>query len=1450
MTSTSTLRTGLPRFLNLLAALALLFVVAGGAAAQQTIFVDPNGGSDSRNGLARDLGSGNVGPKESIEGALAIAASGDTIVLLAGVYDDDRGVVAGGAEDGFITLDGVNGLTFRASSEGTQNRVVFTSPILLYSTGHTFTREGSATFALAANLIVGQNGTGGALDNPGSANLGSGIFAFGQNQSGTASGSYFVSINEGSLSGTPVVTSAPSTLIYDIDAPATAYTAGAELPATGFGTEIVVDFGATAGGTLTIPANVRLTSGATVTVDDLDTISGGFEVAAGTGAVTFDDGGSYGTVTVTSGTLNVDDDLSVMTITLNGGTTDASGETLTVMGSFVQNNGLFAAGGSLAFDGSTAAATFQPQSNLVVQGLSIGDGTAPEPSSVTFLGDVGVNGAFSVADGTTANLSGNSVRLIAAAASADVDGTVQNGLIVIRNQNQTIGGEGVLDSIALESFTGGPVALAAGSDLVFTGDLALAGSGGLTIPTGASISPSGDDASISVNIDAANPIAGAGDFNDDDEEYDLTYFEAQNASGDPAITYVVGEEFDLGEIRDLSVTATNATINATGATIATGAGAEILGTFTVSNGDDPNTGTAAAPVTESVDVNLPAGLFEVAGATTIEDNAIVTAAGTGLALSGANNVLDGIIDGSTVILRNGVTISGRATTATSAANSATGAGVANNGQSEARIEAAVQLANGASASLLQLRRIDGDITDEAAAAANAGTLTIGLVDDSNATGQAGAGQPDFTQDTNGNINGQVNLDFSTLSMASDLQFTNSSAIRIATLNTGSFVFFTESAQTTPDVDLTTGPTALTLTNDVQGTGTVWPSSNLTISKVGTAPQTLTIPVFHPGDDSSDEIDIASNILVTRTLRITGTLDADASDAGNIDYAVTVDGTAGDVATVIVDEGYDITEDVDAAGVTDNELVVNGPIDLTTSEVGDLDTFTQNVLLAAQDVQTFMVMGAAALTGTDNDRTADYTVENFVATATGSLNLNGFDLAVRNDATLSADGALTNGAATGDRVDANGLVQNAFSTFSFIGDSTATLTVTPNDDTGVATFGDGVDLRIAKATVGTTVNLVGGSLVFDDEFNAGSAADDDDETLVLERGILDVAEGNYIRLDHANAIEGSSTSDNGQGFVFVPATTDFPNSWINGDVRKRIISVPSTTTAGRQNPGRVVYPVGADSTDGYAEYVLDFESITQSQSFGQRSVTVRFVDEAPAAGTAGLPIDYDGGTDDDTSDDTSIDDVGNFYWLVQANPNLGSGTFFNVEARYDGFEFRTDTVDGEDEQVSDLVLLQRQFGNAGQNPYSLVSDTFANFVLQQGDDLNPVVVAQNVEALLGGQGTVFTFGLEAANRGTDIVDGPTVLPAAFALKGNAPNPFRGRTTLSFDLPQAADVSVAVFDVMGRQVMSLDQGTMAPGADQSIEIDGAGLASGVYVFRLTAVGADNSVETRAGQITLAR
>ncbi|MDE2833565.1 MAG: S8 family serine peptidase [Bacteroidota bacterium] len=75
----------------------------------------------------------------------------------------------------------------------------------------------------------------------------------------------------------------------------------------------------------------------------------------------------------------------------------------------------------------------------------------------------------------------------------------------------------------------------------------------------------------------------------------------------------------------------------------------------------------------------------------------------------------------------------------------------------------------------------------------------------------------------------------------------------------------------------------------------------------------------------------------------------------------------------------------------------------------------------------------------------------------------------------------------------------------------------------------------------------------------------------------------------------------------------------------------------------------------------------------------------------------------------------------------------------------------------------------------------------------------------------------------------VLPSAFALHGNYPNPFAGSTRIVFDLPAAARVSVDVLDITGRRVRHVPARMLEAGWDRSIDVSGAGLPSGMYVYR---------------------
>ncbi len=87
----------------------------------------------------------------------------------------------------------------------------------------------------------------------------------------------------------------------------------------------------------------------------------------------------------------------------------------------------------------------------------------------------------------------------------------------------------------------------------------------------------------------------------------------------------------------------------------------------------------------------------------------------------------------------------------------------------------------------------------------------------------------------------------------------------------------------------------------------------------------------------------------------------------------------------------------------------------------------------------------------------------------------------------------------------------------------------------------------------------------------------------------------------------------------------------------------------------------------------------------------------------------------------------------------------------------------------------------------------------------------------------------------------VLPGAFSLYQNHPNPFNPTTEIVFTLPDRAEVSVTVFDVMGRVVVHLANGTCTAGSHQ-LTFDGSHLASGVYFCRMTVTGEQSFEATR--------
>jgi hypothetical protein len=83
-----------------------------------------------------------------------------------------------------------------------------------------------------------------------------------------------------------------------------------------------------------------------------------------------------------------------------------------------------------------------------------------------------------------------------------------------------------------------------------------------------------------------------------------------------------------------------------------------------------------------------------------------------------------------------------------------------------------------------------------------------------------------------------------------------------------------------------------------------------------------------------------------------------------------------------------------------------------------------------------------------------------------------------------------------------------------------------------------------------------------------------------------------------------------------------------------------------------------------------------------------------------------------------------------------------------------------------------------------------------------------------------FSVEAAKR-----------PESFALSKPRPNPAHGQAHLQYRLPEESEVSIDLYDILGRRVAQFVQQRKEAGTHE-LQVDSRGLSSGVYFVRMTA------------------
>jgi photosystem II stability/assembly factor-like uncharacterized protein len=139
--------------------------------------------------------------------------------------------------------------------------------------------------------------------------------------------------------------------------------------------------------------------------------------------------------------------------------------------------------------------------------------------------------------------------------------------------------------------------------------------------------------------------------------------------------------------------------------------------------------------------------------------------------------------------------------------------------------------------------------------------------------------------------------------------------------------------------------------------------------------------------------------------------------------------------------------------------------------------------------------------------------------------------------------------------------------------------------------------------------------------------------------------------------------------------------------------------------------------------------------------------------------------------------------------------------------------------------------------------YASEVSATGDDYDffSVAFADQDNGITIGRNGIEVYTTDGGQTWNEKDPGPVVNPGSLAndektgvkLAQNYPNPFNPSTIINYELPFGANVSVKVYDMLGKEVASLVSSYKESGK-HSVSFNASGLSSGVYFYKLTAKG----------------
>jgi len=494
-----------------------------------------------------------------------------------------------------------------------------------------------------------------------------------------------------------------------------------------------------------------------------------------------------------------------------------------------------------------------------------------------------------------------------------------------------------------------------------------------------------------------------------------------------------------------------------------------------------------------------------------------------------------------------------------------------------------------------------------------------------------------------------------------------------------------------------------------------------------------------------------------------------------------------------DTEFRITEDIN------NDLVVKGfpalvdnvSLDVEAVTSADEVTISADVLLPEDDY----TLNSVTITYNSTVFTADEASEDVTVAMTGSGDTYSFTFDSFADFTV-VNYTITAVATTPDNIQTTGRFTGSFDVVN------SSVTSPVVFDPAAGTYENIVEVELSSPTEGATIYFT-----------------------------TDGSEPTTASTEYTGAISLTETAT----IRAIAKAADLEASPVNSRTYTVVVAATEVSTLAALRAG---YVVGSDEVFNFnGDAVVTFTRSGRNQKYIMDSTGGMLIDDSPGAITSSYAIgDIMTGL---------LGTMSNFNELVQFNP-AGDVPNSGRTAEIVPFVVTIPEVTVADHESALITLNNVRFkeGSPASFPASggtnlTVVDSEGNEIIfrtafNEADYMGQAVPtsAFNLTALVGNfRGTLQLTARSSADFNFDVSNERFDGAYEFQLAQNYPNPFNPSTSISYSVAEMTNVTLTVYDILGRMVATLVNDVHSPG-QYNVNFDATRLSSGTYIYRIEA------------------